>query len=220
MADIDAWIEGELKKGTPTKKIKRILKAKGYTSDVISGVDEAETPLQQRLFSKIRRKHFLDVVALLIVIVSLLFGSLYSYSVIHKPSTEEIILNLSEVYGDLSVMRVVGNSMEPTFSDGQVVFIVKTYYKNNTPVKGDIGTAYFRLSGNSSVKRIAATPLEKIDSNEEYLQGTLLLKQLKYYDYTVPEGTVILLGDNPADSIDSRSYGIVAIKMLEGKVVK
>lgn len=220
MRDIDAWIESELKKGTPTKKIKRILKAKGYSADVISAVDEAETPYQKKLISKNTRRRFLDVIALLIAIIALLFGSLYSYSVLHEPTTKEIILNLSQVYSDVSVMRVIGNSMEPSFSDGQVVLVSKAYYQNNSPVKGDVGVVYFKLSEESAIKRIAAVPSEKVDANEQYLQGTLLLKQLKYYGYTVPEGTVIMLGDNPENSLDSRIYGVIPVKMLEGKIVK
>ncbi len=220
MRDIDSWIESQLKKGIPPKKVKQILKAKGYSSDVINSVDNAETPFQQRLLSKIRRKNFLDIVAFLVVVVALLFGALYSYAMIHEPSPEEIILNLSEVYSNLSVMEVVGNSMEPTFSDGQIVFVARTHYQNNTPVKGDIGTVYFKLSDTYFVKRIVATPSDKIDENEKYLQGTLLLKQLKYYNYTVPLGTIIIIGDNQESSLDSRDYGVVPIKLLEGKVVK
>ncbi len=220
MSNIDTWIESELKKGTSPKKIKQILKTRGYTSDAISSVDDAETPFQQRLFSKTRQKNFLELFSLLIVVVSLLLGALYSYNIIHKPSPEEIILNLSEVYGDVTVMKVVGNSMEPTLSDGQIVFVAKAYYENNTLAKGDIGAVYFKLSDTSAVKRVVALPSEKIDENEKYLQGTLLLKQLKYYNYTVPFGTVVILGDNSENSLDSRNYGVVPLKLLEGKVVK
>ncbi len=220
MGDIDAWIENELKKGTPPRKIKQVLRTKGYNSDVISSVDYAETPLQKNLFSKIRRKNFLDVFALIIVIISILFGSLYSYTAVHKPSPEEIILNLSEVYGDVIVMKMAGNSMEPAFSDGQVIFVVSAYYQNNTPAKGDIGMAYFRLSDTSSVKRIAAAPMDKVDENEKYLKDSLLLKQLEYYNYTIPFGTVILLGDNQENSFDSRNYGLVSLKNIQGKIIK
>lgn len=220
MRDIDAWIESELKKGTSRPKIKRILRTKGYSKAVISGVDEAETPYQKKLASKDSRKRLAEVLALVIAASALFFGAFYTYDALHVPSAEEIVLNLSQAYSDVAVMRIVGNSMEPAFSDGQVVFVAKAYYKNNTPAKGDVGTVYFKVSDESVVKRIAALPSEKVNENEGYLQGTLLLKQLKYYGYTVPEGTVIILGDNSESSLDSRSYGVIPMSMLEGKVVK
>lgn len=220
MRDIDAWIENELRKGTPRQKIKRILKARGYPAGVIDSVDEAETPYQKKLVSEDSRKRLVGLLALIIAASALFLGAFYTYNTFHVPSAEEIILNLSEAYGDVSVMRVVGNSMEPSFSDGQIVFVARAYYQNSSPIKGDVGTVYFGLSKEYAIKRITATPSEKINVHEGYLQGTLLLKQLKYYNYTVPEGTMIILGDNPENSLDSRNYGVIPLSMLQGKIVK
>ena len=35
----------------------------------------------------------------------------------------------------------------------------------------------------------------------------------------IPDGSVWLLGDNPSNSNDSRSYGPVPLKLLQGRVI-
>ena len=35
----------------------------------------------------------------------------------------------------------------------------------------------------------------------------------------VPEGYVLVLGDNLSDSVDSRDYGFVSVKNITGKII-
>jgi signal peptidase I len=50
-------------------------------------------------------------------------------------------------------------------------------------------------------------------------KGLALAVQLERYEYVVPKGHLILLGDNPLGSKDSLRYGLVSVKQVEGKVI-
>lgn len=91
--------------------------------------------------------------------------------------------------GLLSAFLVEGDSMVPLLKNGETVLISR-----KAPINaGDIALANHPYRSHLKlVKRIAA-----IESN----------------------GDLILLGDNPAESTDSRSFGAVSRDHLIGKVV-
>ena len=82
----------------------------------------------------------------------------------------------------------------------------------------------------SYIKRIIAIPGDKIqieDGNvylngeelkEEYLKEDIITSQFNYNEIIVPEGCVFVMGDNRAESVDSRIFGCIPIDKVEGKV--
>lgn len=129
------------------------------------------------------------------------------------------------------VIGVSGNSMLNTLHNGDRLLMVNAFYEPNY---GDI-IIVRRDHEEPIVKRIIAMAGDtiSIDPNQHvvYLNGKLLDEP--YLDfptpplynftgpYTVPEGTVFVMGDNRPDSHDSRADDIGAVKLdhIMGKAV-
>ena len=181
-------------------------------------------------------------VILVVFILTLGFALVAAYlsglkHINHTPSDNEILANLSGQYGSLGVMHIRGDSMYPAYVDGQKVYVAFDYYENATPVSGDVATIAFHTIPSEYVKRVAFVQGDVLarSGNNIYLDiatGSLggkrialdpqsaLHKQLLAYNYIIPNGTVILLGDNQLYSEDSRNFGLVSISQLTGKIVK
>jgi len=152
-----------------------------------------------------------------------------------------LIINLAN-YMFHQTFTVVGNSMQPTLEPNQKIKVDSAYYTKNELKKGNIIAIKFKTKEKLNVKRIIALPEDKIifgkDSNiyindkklnEPYLTQdnvhfnpkymVLLLKQLEFYNNTIPKGYVLVMGDNRQVSIDSGNYGIIPIEYIIGKVI-
>ena len=134
---------------------------------------------------------------------------------------------------------VIGTSMSPTLSDGDVLIISRFAY---TPENGDIIVCQSEKYGLDSplVKRIIATEGQTVTIdyenrkitvdgellNEDYISGEITpFDASDYLDttFTVPSGHVFVMGDNrgPKKSLDSRSskIGMIDTRYILGEVV-
>lgn len=89
------------------------------------------------------------------------------------------------------------------------------------------------ISKESYIKRVIALPgdhisitaegevfLNGIKLEEDYLQDYVKTNRTGYfYDLTVPEGYIFVMGDNRNYSDDSRRFGCIPIDKIEGKVM-
>ncbi len=166
--------------------------------------------------------------------------------VIEKKRVKKDKLNIFEVFGAIvaaivvvtfaflfcfRVFNVEGSSMKPTLQPGDKVVVSTIGY---TPKQGDI----IVLSGAEGVnkpiiKRVIAVEGDKVDINfttgivtvngrEEHYAEDLTTQQKDIaFPLEVPEGTVFILGDNRAMSLDSRSseVGCVDERQIVGKVL-
>ncbi len=128
--------------------------------------------------------------------------------------------------------------MEPTLKEGTPIFINKLAFGLSSPfsgaslltwggpARGDI--VFFRdpQNGTTAVKRCLAVAGDtlRVAGHELEFRGRLLpLKDFQEAtlgpSLTVPPGAVFLVGDNPAHSADSRTYGPVALDRIEGAML-
>ncbi|NLI88964.1 MAG: signal peptidase I [Epulopiscium sp.] len=127
-------------------------------------------------------------------------------------------------------MYVAGNSMSPTFKNGETVLINKLTYLIKTPERHDIVT--FRhldpeKNEISIVKRIFGIPGDeiKIINGNLYINNEMLdLPDIDpgnmHYPIIVPKDSYFVLGDNCGESMDSRhkEIGLVSENNIEGKI--
>jgi signal peptidase I len=130
---------------------------------------------------------------------------------------------------------VSGDSMVPTFHDGDYLLIDELTYHLRTPQRGEV--VVFRYPKDESlffIKRIIGLPGERVQIvngvvtivNNEYPRGFVL--QEPYLpagaqtsgseDITLGPDQYLVLGDNRAYSLDSRSWGPVSARGITGLV--
>jgi signal peptidase I len=126
------------------------------------------------------------------------------------------------------VLQIYGSSMTPTLKEGQFVVSVK----GSSFEQGDLVSFY--IGNKLLVKRVIAGPGDWVDIDETgnvFINGQLLdepyvwEKALGQCDlelpYQVPDSKYFMMGDDRADSVDSRSsvIGCVATEQIVGKIV-
>jgi signal peptidase I len=126
---------------------------------------------------------------------------------------------------------VEGTSMEPSLVDGERLIVNKLSYRLGSPGRGDV--VVFRFPGDRRqrfIKRVVALPGETVVIRDgKVLVDGRSLSEVYLADATfgeygpvrVPKGRLFLLGDNRANSRDSRypEVGMVAYRDLVGKAV-
>ncbi len=141
----------------------------------------------------------------------------------------------------LSQFTIRGVSMEPTLKDGEQVYVDADYYKTHNLTRGDIIAFKFKMQEKPFVKRVIALSGDRVEFGKDgniYINGEILdesyLSENYHFDPsklkvlliplnqtsgTVPEGTVLVLGDNRKNSFDSEDYGFVPIEYILGKII-
>ena len=95
-------------------------------------------------------------------------------------------------FGRRRWFRVSGESMVPTFSDGDFVLVNTQAFRNQLSVVGDVVVA-----------------------KHPYRRSTVVIKRVA----RIEQGKVELHGDSPRQSTDSRSFGGFGSEALIGRVV-
>lgn len=129
----------------------------------------------------------------------------------------------------IMVSVVPTSSMVPTLKVGDRLFVNRFIYRFTDPQRGDIVVFKSVVDDKDYVKRLVGLPGETI----EMRRGTVYVngKELTFpgvnvqYDYdfqdpvTVPPGHYYMMGDNRAFSADSRIWGFVPRKNVEGQAL-
>lgn len=143
-----------------------------------------------------------------------------------------IIVLLLVIYV-VSLQQVVGPSMNPNYKDGDILILNKLHYRLKKPQRFDVvavkykDTKYF-------IKRVIGLPGETVayQNGILYINGEAVkenfettrtddftLDMLGYE--TIPDEYYLVVGDNRANSLDSRSkeVGLIHEKEFIGKVL-
>lgn len=134
---------------------------------------------------------------------------------------------------------VSGRSMEPNFDNGDYLLVDQLSYNFRSPRRGEV--VVFRYPKDEStffIKRIIGLPGDKVTiqsgkitvANAADPEGKLLEEEYLPTEtmtasrpdgpseFTVEEGKYLVLGDNRAQSFDSRDWGVLAENEIVGLV--
>jgi signal peptidase I len=130
-----------------------------------------------------------------------------------------IILVVCSVYCFLSfqIVHVDGKSMQPTLMKGDYALVNVYSYIFSVPKKGDIvlvkrKTEVRSDNINLSIKRITGIPGDTV----QFMNAK---DNSKIVTVTLPDGEYFLVGDNTANSHDSRHYVPMKDSEIIGKVI-
>lgn len=125
--------------------------------------------------------------------------------------------------------EVQGHSMEPTLHDGERLLVNKFIYRFADPAPGDIVVFRYPLGTDRDfIKRVIAGPGQRvrIEEGRVFVDGRPLDEPyvLRRDGYSMPErevppGHLFVLGDNRANSEDSRIFGFVPLHLVVGKAM-
>lgn len=143
---------------------------------------------------------------------------------------ETIILSVALFLGINMVsarIRVESISMQPTLHAGNFVLVNKVAYKLGSPERGDV--IVFRYPPDPEqvpyIKRIVGLSGDsiRIYDGKVYVNDQLMVEPYiasathQGGEWTVPENSLFVMGDNRNNSSDSRSWGMVPMGNVIGK---
>ncbi|RLC96509.1 MAG: signal peptidase I [Chloroflexi bacterium] len=125
--------------------------------------------------------------------------------------------------------RVDGESMEPSFEDGQYLIVDKLTYRFHSPSRGDVVVFHNpQYYDELYIKRVIGLPGERVDIRQGrvYINGAELQEVPQWasipnsegYSTTVPEGEYFVLGDNRSNSSGSHTFDTVPEDYIVGRV--
>jgi len=123
-----------------------------------------------------------------------------------------------------------GQSMSPTFKDGQRVLVNKMVYRSSQPRRGDVVMLYYPLNpGKMIIKRLIAEEgdtiqiedgrviLNNMPQQEPYVSPEFRSHE-NYGPQVIAEGYCFVMGDHRNNSSDSRHWGLVPKLYIVGRV--
>jgi len=130
------------------------------------------------------------------------------------PIVTLVLLLALSVFTYLNFQTVVveGRSMEPNFHSGERLLVTRAFWLFGEPNRDDVVVIRDNEGPHAGflIKRVVALP-------GDWVPGSLAPGRMPMM---VPPGHVFVLGDNLAESDDSRRFGPVPVVRILGKVVR
>jgi signal peptidase I len=153
---------------------------------------------------------------------------------VHLDFLIQLIIILALVFGFvrpfvMEAFWIPSGSMIPTLEIGDRVFVNKFIYRFTEPERGDIIVFESVDNGEKDlIKRVVGVPGDKIavrdgklfvngKPQKEPFTNKKLPDRSFYAQTTVPKNHVFVMGDNRANSADSRVFGALPEKNIEGE---
>jgi signal peptidase I len=123
-------------------------------------------------------------------------------------------------------IRVDGYSMEPTLHSGEFVIVNRLAYKLGDPTISDVIVFHYpRDPQQEYIKRVIGLPGDhvriadgQVYVNDFPIEEPYITTPPAYQsDWTVPENSLFVLGDNRNNSSDSHTWGSVPMENVIGK---
>ena len=124
-------------------------------------------------------------------------------------------------------VRVDGHSMDDTLANGEVMFVTKFDYLFGEPERGQVVICHYPNSRENYIKRLIGLPGDTIEisGGVTYLNGEALKEDFidnptsrDFGPITLGEGEYFVMGDNRANSNDSRMVGPLSKSQIVGHV--
>lgn len=146
-----------------------------------------------------------------------------------------VILTGALLFLTMAPFKFNGTAMEPTIGDEQYIMAYKFAYTFGEPQRGDIVVHQYPsrpamrfahrvigLPGERVAIRDGSVYINESVLEEPYLGGVETVctaaQACSRGPMQVPEGHILVLGDNRANSLDSRDYGAVSPERVIGQV--
>ena len=132
----------------------------------------------------------------------------------------------------ISIFIVDGLSMDPTLHDGEWALLQKNAYTSKNPNRGDVVVVRYPGDPNNKkyVKRVVGLPGETVTiaDGRVSIDGRLLPEDYLSFDvasypggeWQLENDKYFLMGDNRPNSNDSRYFGPVEKRFLDGKALR
>lgn len=125
-------------------------------------------------------------------------------------------------------IRVDGYSMEPSLHNGEFIIVNRLAYRLGSPERGDVIVfLYPRDPTQEYIKRVIGLPGDRVRIaagevyvNDELLNEPYIAAAPRYQsEWTVPENSLFVLGDNRNNSSDSHNWGPVPMEDVIGRAI-
>jgi signal peptidase I len=127
--------------------------------------------------------------------------------------------------------RIIGDSMQPNFHDGEMILVDRVTYRFSEPKRGDVVVFHYpRAPQEDYIKRVIGLPGETvaISTGDVYINGNPISEPYidgqrtttyRNSEITLGADEYFVMGDNRGYSSDSRAWGPLPRRYIIGRAL-